>query len=188
MYVLAGRSAAGKNAVADELIKRGHRRCVTYTSRPMRSGEIDGVDYYFVTDEKFSELMEESFFAEYISYDTVNGKWWYGTAATDFEEEDDDDKKFIILTPEGIRQAELVLGNKPKVIYVFANRRTILERLRKRGDDPDEVVRRIKQDEEDFKGFEMIADRIVYNNYDNTIEEVADKIENYLNVVRSQNV
>lgn len=178
MYVLAGRSAAGKNAVADELIKRGHRRCITYTTRPMRPGEVDGVDYHFIAEDKFLELKEDGYFAEYISYDTVKGTWWYGTAATEFE--DDDDKKFIILTPEGIRQVELIVGSKPKTIYVFANRKTILERLKNRGDDPNEVARRIEQDEIDFKGFEMIADKIFYNNLDNTIEEVADKIEKYL--------
>lgn len=178
MYVLTGRSCAGKNAVAEELIKRGHRRCITYTTRPMRNGEENGVDYHFVTDEKFAELKEENFFAEYISYNTVNGIWWYGTAANEFE--DDDDKKFIILTPEGVRQVELVTGSRPKTIYIFANRKTIKERLKNRGDDPNEALRRIEQDEQDFKGFEMVADKIFYNNLDSNIDEIADKIETYL--------
>lgn len=178
MYVLAGRSAAGKNAVADELTKRGHKRCVTYTSRPQRPGEQNGVDYHFVTDEEFQLLMKENYFAEYISYDTVHGKWWYGTAATEFE--DDNDKKFIILTPEGVRQVEQITGIRPKTIYIFANNKTVIERLKKRGDDPAEVERRMKQDMIDFNGFEMVADKIFYNNSDNTVSEVADKIESFL--------
>lgn len=178
MYVLAGRSCAGKNAVAEELIKRGHKRCITYTSRPMRPGEVDGVDYHFVSDEKFSELREKGFFAEYIDYDTVYGKWWYGTAATEFE--DDDLKKFIILTPDGISQVENILGKRPKTIYIFANRKTILERLKNRGDNPEEAARRIEQDEVDFKGFETVADKIFYNNLDSDLSEVADKIEAFI--------
>lgn len=180
MYCIAGKSAAGKNAVAEELIKRGHKRCVTWTTRPPREKEVDGVDYHFVSVEKFKELIEENFFAEYISYNTVVGEWWYGTAAKDFE--DDDDKKFIILTPEGINQVEKVMGERPKTIYIFANRRTILDRLDRRGDDPDEIKRRMERDEIDFKGFEQVANRIFYNNAGDDIKEIADKIERYLGI------
>lgn len=184
MYILAGRSCSGKNAVAEELIKRGHKRCITYTSRPMRQGEVDGVDYHFISDSDFIRLKNEGFFAEYISYDTTHGIWWYGTAASDFK--DDDNKKFIILTPEGIKQVEKIVEKKPKIIYLFANNATVYKRLKDRGDNPEEAERRMKQDAIDFKGFEMIADKIVYNNTDSNIIDVVDKVEKYVRIMQNR--
>lgn len=178
MFVIAGWTCSGKDTVAKELIRRGYTKCTTYTTRPMRPGEIDGVTYHFVTEEKFQELKDSGFLAEYASYDTVEGKWWYGTAASDFQ--DDNDKKFIILNPAGVSQVTNILGSKPKTIYVFANRKTINERLEKRGDKIEEAKRRIEADAADFKGFELIADKIFYNNTGTEISDVADRIDNYI--------
>jgi guanylate kinase len=57
--VLSGPSGAGKDAVLDELARRGHRfhRVVTCTTRPPRDTEHDGVDYHFVTDAEFDDLI-----------------------------------------------------------------------------------------------------------------------------------
>jgi guanylate kinase len=57
--VLSGPSGAGKDAVLDELARRGHRfhRVVTCTTRPPREGEREGVDYFFVDDAAFDRLI-----------------------------------------------------------------------------------------------------------------------------------
>ena len=57
--VLSGPSGAGKDAVLDEMARRGHRfhRVVTCTTRAPRDGEHDGVDYFFVTDAQFDALI-----------------------------------------------------------------------------------------------------------------------------------
>jgi guanylate kinase len=59
LVVLSGPSGAGKDAVLDELARRGHRfhRVVTCTTRPPRDNEVDGVDYFFVSDAEFDELI-----------------------------------------------------------------------------------------------------------------------------------
>lgn len=181
MFVIAGKSCSGKNAIARELIKRGYKQCITYTTRPIRKGETDGIDYHFISVERFQELIDEGFFAEYKVYETEFGKWYYGSAAHDFE--DDDCKKFVILTPEGIRDVKSNTGLNPKVLYIFANLETIKKRLLKRGDNVDEAMRRIEKDMEDFRGFEMEADRIIYNHDGYDIKGVVDKIEMALSVV-----
>ncbi len=58
--VLSGPSGAGKDAVLDELARRGHRfhRVVTATTRPPRDHERDGVDYFFVSDADFDRLIK----------------------------------------------------------------------------------------------------------------------------------
>lgn len=60
LVVLSGPSGAGKDAVLDELARRGHRfhRVVTCTTRPPRDSERHGVDYFFVSDAEFDALVE----------------------------------------------------------------------------------------------------------------------------------
>jgi guanylate kinase len=59
LVVVSGPSGVGKDAILDELSQRGHRfhRVVTCTTRQPRAGERDGVDYHFVTDAEFDELI-----------------------------------------------------------------------------------------------------------------------------------
>jgi guanylate kinase len=60
LVVLSGPSGVGKDAVLDELARRGHRfhRVVTCTTRARRDFEADGVDYHFVSDSEFDRLIE----------------------------------------------------------------------------------------------------------------------------------
>lgn len=60
LVVLSGPSGAGKDSMLDELERRGHRfhRVVTCTARPPRDGEQDGIDYHFVTDTEFDDLIK----------------------------------------------------------------------------------------------------------------------------------
>ena len=65
-------------------------------------------------------------------------------------------------------------------IYVYANNKTIRKRLSKRGDKKEESERRIKRDNEEFKGAEFLADRIFYNNDGKDIKVLVDEICKYL--------
>jgi guanylate kinase len=60
LVVLSGPSGAGKDAVLDEMARRGHHfhRVITCTTRPPRAGEREGVDYHFVGDAEFDRLIE----------------------------------------------------------------------------------------------------------------------------------
>lgn len=177
MFIIVGKTCSGKNRVALELTKRGYKRCITYTTRPVREKEKQDVDYHFITDEEFKRMEKDGFFAETKAYSTVLGEWHYGSAIEDYK---DDDNLFIILTPDGVANIESKLSFAPKIIYLYANNRTIEERLKARGDNAKEAKRRIVSDNADFKGFDWIADRIVYNNLSNNIVEVANKIEAFL--------
>ena len=65
MIVLIGKSCSGKDSVAKILFFMGYTRVVTCTTRPMRTGEIDGVDYYFISQDEFMKMIEKRDFAEY---------------------------------------------------------------------------------------------------------------------------
>jgi guanylate kinase len=75
LYVVMGRSAVGKSTIERLLEKSGEfRRIVSYTSRAKRDGEVDGIDYNYVSKEKFADMLASDEFLEHAEY---NG-WFYG--------------------------------------------------------------------------------------------------------------
>ena len=172
---LIGKSASGKTFVRDKLVKEhGYKSLITFTSRPLRKGEKQDITYHFISQEDFGQKIEEGFFAEWKKYDTEQDVWYYGTALTDCYDADDD--TVAILTPDGVRDLQAI-EIPMVVIYLYSNLNTIKQRLSIRGDNPKEVERRMKADIKDFNGAEMLADRIVYNNLSDDIEDAISNVD-----------
>lgn len=177
--ILVGKTCSGKTTIANELINSyKFKRIITYTTRPVRKSEKDGTDYHFISLEEFNKKVKEGFFAEWKSYTTTEGVWFYGTALEDLKNADED--TIVILTPNGYRDIKNKLKNKFKCIYVYANNETIKKRLIGRGDDENEARRRLEHDNEDFKDFEYEADKIFYNNDGTNINTVVERILNFV--------
>lgn len=175
--IIFGKTASGKSRIVDELAKQGYKKIVTTTTRPARKSEVDGVDYNFITDEEFKQLINTRYFAEWKKYDTAEGVWYYGSPLDEISRSDN--KSIVILTPDGYRDIKDELDDHI-AIYIYANNKTIRSRLSKRGDKKEEADRRIKQDNKDFKDAEFLADRIFYNNEDKDISDLVDEICKYL--------
>ena len=174
MLILMGKTASGKNLVRDQLVEKYHfSPIITYTTRPMRKGEKQDVTYHFISTDEFIEKINNGFFAEWKDYVTNDGIWYYGTALDDCMNASD--KDVIILTPDGVRDLKNNDVNLI-VVYLYSNLKTIRHRLKFRGDDEKEVERRISSDIKDFKDAEMLADRIVYNNLNDNIDNVVENI------------
>lgn len=174
ILVICGKTASGKNLVRDILVEKyNYNPIVTYTSRPPRKGEKQDVTYHFISTDEFIEKINNGFFAEWKKYDTEQGIWYYGTALDDCMNASD--KDVIILTPDGVRDLK---SNDVNLIavYLYSNLKTIRHRLEFRGDDLKEVERRIPSDIKDFKDAEMLADRIVYNNLNDNIDNVVENV------------
>lgn len=174
MLIIMGKSASGKNTVRDILVEKyGFRPIITYTSRPMREGEVSDVTYHYISENDFLQKIESGFFAEWKKYDVDGEVWYYGTSKKDLENADEN--TVIILTPDGIRNI-LNTGITTTVIYLYSNLSTIKMRLQVRKDKNDKAEERIKRDLKDFKNAEVLADRIIYNNFDNNINDVVDNV------------
>ena len=145
-----------------------------YTTRPMRKGEKQDVTYHFISEDDFKEKIYETFFAEWKSYNTEFGTWYYGVSLDDIL--DADEKTVIILTPDGYDNIMKYLKTPHKSVYIYANSSAIQKRLMKRGDDKEEAKRRMAQDAIDFKDIERKVDKIFYNNMNSNIEDIIDKI------------
>lgn len=181
--ILIGKTCAGKDLIAKNLaIKHGFQRVVTYTTRPRRNGEKEGIDYHFITEDEFLEKINEGFFAEYRSYNASGGKWYYGSSIESYESIKDDENYIVILNPDGYRNFLERVFVKHKSFYIYANNRTIVNRLKKRKDKNDSIQRRIKSDDEDFRGLEGKVHKVIYNNDELNINEVVGNILQHMEV------
>lgn len=168
IYCIIGHSASGKSTIERKLDSLGIPRIISYTTRPPRKGEKDGVDYHFITINKFAELHDAGFFAEEAKY----RDWLYGLSIDGvlYKEKD----YVVAVTPKGYYELLEEVGDEYiKAFFIQVHERDRLIRLAQRGDDVDEIIRRIQVDREDFKEFEFIADYVINNkNLDDSVDLV----------------
>lgn len=180
MIILMGKSASGKDTVVRKLIEqKEYKRIITWTTRPMRPGEEDGVTYHYTSEDDFKKKINEGFFVEWKKYETVKGTWYYGTALDDIMKARNDDYSVIILTKDGLEKLNSfcshLVGINLLSVYLDVDTKVIKQRLLKRGDDKKEAARRIKYDKKDFKGIENMVDVVIENNH-RDIQEVVNMI------------
>lgn len=162
MLILTGKSCSGKDSLSEELIKLGYKQIVTYTSRPMRPNEIDGVTYHYLKLEDFLHKAKEGFFLETKPYSVVDGIWYYGSSLESYHNADEN--TLCILTPSGI---EKLKENNISYIgfYINVSDETIKKRQKQRKDKPKEAERRFNSDKIDFAGVEELIDFTINNEY-----------------------
>lgn len=159
MIILLGKTCSGKDTIRKELIKLGYEPVITYTTRPIRDGEIDGVTYHFISKEEFLQKELEGFFAETTSYNVATGEtWYYGSAIEDLTK-----NKVIIANPDGVKKFKQFLDLNPIVFFLSVEEEDILNRLKLRGDNTDEALRRLKADESDFLDIDKYVDFSIKN-------------------------
>ena len=174
MIVLVGESASGKSSIEKYFVDNyGYNKIVSYTTRPPRDGEINGVDYHFIDKSQFRRLKEQDFFAETAVY----RDWYYGVAKKDCT-----DDKVAVLTPHGLRQVSKIKDINVTSFYINVPRRDRLIKILQRGDDIEESYRRNLSDVGMFDGIRDEVDYVIHNHgYSKSIEEIAKEILYCLN-------
>lgn len=80
LFCIMGKSASGKDTIFKRLVKDREldlKTVVSYTTRPMREGEREGVEYHFVSPQMLGDFREEGRVIECRDYHTVHGLWSY---------------------------------------------------------------------------------------------------------------
>lgn len=182
IYIVIGKSAAGKNKVA-QLIKENVasiKPVVTTTSRPMREGERQDVDYHFVSKDEFLNKVAAEEFIEYVSNKTVySGQpvvWYYGTTKDAINPDED---CVVIVDPDGADSLIYEFGrDKCKVILVDARDRVRCKRAMKRSTvSMSEWQRRVEEDNAKFSRVGFCYDCVIDNNENVSDEVLWNKIE-----------
>ncbi len=168
MIILVGASASGKTEVSKLLCaKYGFQKAITHTTRAPRKGEVNGVDYFFVTKEKFLELLTSCFFVEHTFY----GGNYYGCGKDQISE-----NKVVVVDPNGLKSF-LALHN-PRVVTFFleASREEREERMRYRGDKEELIQKRLAFDEVEFSKGRIAKTDFVIPTSGRKLEEIAQEV------------
>lgn len=173
MIAIIGESASGKSTLQKMLIKDDpkYKKVVTYTTRPMRDGEVDGVDYHFISQPTFDEFVKRDFFVEHEIY----RDWCYGIAKADCK----DKNAVAVLTPAGMRALKR-LGFDITSIYLYVDRRSRLINILARGDNIDEAYRRnlsdVGQFDEVIKEVDYVIDNTAFHMDENQVLKCLEEI------------
>lgn len=155
---LMGKSAAGKDTIFKELLAEkelGLKRIVPYTTRPIREGEHNGVEYFFTEEANFKRLQEDGKVIEARAYHTCHGLWRYFTV-DDSQFEDENQDYLIIGTLEAYRKLQDYFGRDrllPVMIELEDGLRLQRALDREKGQEQpkyEEMCRRFLADNEDF--------------------------------------
>ena len=176
IIVVSGFSGAGKGTLMKELIRRydNYALSVSATTRNPRPGEVNGREYFFVSNEEFEKLIEENGLIEHAGY----VDHYYGTPRK-FVEDKLSQGKDVILEIE-IQGALQIKEQYPDAVLLFVMPPSVAElekRLRGRGTETEEVIlQRLKRAREESVGIEKY-DYLVIND---DLEKCTERLHNII--------
>ncbi len=142
VYIISAPSGSGKSTLVNELLKLVPSLdfSISYTTRAARGSEQNGKEYHFVSRQEFEQMIRDDEFLEHAS---VYGTDYYGTARRFLREAGK--KGHDLLLDIDVQGAAQIKQKLPEAISIFVlppDRKTLEWRLRKRGEDSDEVINR----------------------------------------------
>lgn len=167
IFYMMGKSSSGKDTLYKEVKDRVEELCTVtlYTTRPIRAGETEGSEYFFVNEEACEKLCSEGKVIELRSYNTIHGVWKYFTVHDD--QIDIKNKSYLMIgTLESYQKMCDYFGRDiMKPIYVQVNDGIRLKRALEREErqsDPKymEMCRRFLADAQDFSEEKLEEARI----------------------------
>ena len=190
IYCIMGKSSTGKDTIYRELLKRkdlGLKRVVTYTTRPIRGNETDGVEYHFTDEANEERLRSEGKIVESRSYETMHGRWAYFTV-DDGQVEKDGDYLLIGTLESYLSLRDHYKDMRVEPIYIYVEDGIRLDRAlsrEKRQPEPKyrEMCRRYLADCDDFSEEKLAAagvtDDHIFENHsvEGTVAAISSFIE-----------
>src|SRR5918911_589844 len=184
VFVLSGPAGVGKDAVLARLLERGVKigRVVTAITRPPRPSEVEGRDYYFVSRERFMEMIAAGELLEWADYvGSPRGAPIWSLKRTLRRGRD----AILKIDVDGARQ---VRARLPQAITIFLeppNLQTLLQRMAVRGhDDPAEMERRLRRAEEELAVGPSYDYRVV--NREGELERAVDEVAGIIAAERAR--
>ncbi len=178
LFIVSAPSGAGKTSLCKEVLARINQKAkrplkwsCSYTTRPPREGERHGVDYFFVSDEEFEEMVKKGEFAEWA---WVHGHR-YGTSIKYLKQAEEQGIDLLLeIDCQGARQLR---EKYKKGCYIFIlppSLKELRRRLKGRGTEPQEVIeKRIQRAKQEVEEYELY-DYIIIND---DFKQASDQLE-----------
>lgn len=195
IYIM-GKSASGKDTIYKKIKEQINvKTYVLYTTRPIRTGEQEGVDYHYVSDEQMLKFKQEGKVIESRTYQTVKGPWTYATIADEQLEQNGD--ILTVGTLESYNKIKEYYEDKKSIkllpVYITIDederrKRAIKRENKQENPNYEEVERRLKADNIDFSEENLkkagIGQNQTFENYD--LDKCLESILTYIQKEREK--
>lgn len=177
IIVISAPSGAGKGTVIAELLKNDNKSrwlSVSATSRGMREGEKEGVNYYYLTEDEFKQKIDEDYFLEYTNY----AGNFYGTPKEYIKNHLE--KGIDVILEIEIEGATNIKKLIPEALFIFImppSLKDLIKRLKKRGTESNDKI--IKRFHEAYKEINEVT-KYNYVVVNDKLEETVDTIESII--------
>ena len=151
LVILSSPSGVGKTTLTKKIQQKysSFKISVSHTTRPPRSNEVEGVDYFFISKDKFKEFIKENYFYEHAKI----FENYYGTLKKNVDEILKNNDLIFDIDWQGTKQLSKFQNlNLIKIYLITENKEELKKRLIKRNQNsPDEIEKRFNSFEEDIK-------------------------------------
>lgn len=172
LFIVAAPSGGGKTSLVNALIASTNNllESVSHTTRPARTGEVDGQDYHFVSAEAFNTLREEGTFLEHAEVFTHQ----YGTSRTWVEEKLHAGIDVILEVDwQGARQIKALYADAIGIFILPPSLEILEKRLRARGQDAKDVIeRRLQEAQTEMSHYNEFDYLIINDEFDEALIEL----------------
>lgn len=169
--LLVGSSASGKDAIAHELVRKGYKQLLSYTTRPKRAGEND--THIFITDDEVDQYKNDM-----VAYTQI-GQYQYFATRQQLEESD-----LYVIDPVGVKYLKKIVKDiKFITIHISLPEEIRFQRAIRRGDKKGDIIKRFIDESERFKDF-VVNGEYDYSitNYD--LEKTVDVVKSIIELER----
>lgn len=172
LYIVSAPSGAGKTSLIKALIERNPDISVTvsHTTREMRPGEEDGVNYHFIDKDRFQEMISNNAFLEHARvFDN-----FYGTSKQSVENQMNAGSDVILeIDWQGARQIKELMPEHTSIFILPPSRSALQERLTNRGQDSDDIINRRMQDAiSEISHYDEYDYLVINDNFDQALDEL----------------
>lgn len=145
LIIISGPTCAGKGTIIRHLLQKHDEMTlsISYTSRPMRGGEVNGLDYYFVSREQFEEKIKNNDFLEYAK---VRYGEYFGTPKQEIEETLESGKDVILeIDVQGAKQVKKLFPETILIFILAPSFQELKRRIKARGlENNEQIIDRFK--------------------------------------------
>ena len=172
LIIITGPSGVGKGTVVKELLDRNKDiwLSISATTRNPRIGEKDGENYYFISDEKFKDMIDKKEFLEWAQF----AGNYYGTPLSTVNEKIE--KGFIVLLEIEVEGAKQIKEKFPEALSIFLlppSKAELEKRIRNRGTEKEEAIdRRLSRANYEIASSDQFDFVLTNHDVDETVKEV----------------
>ena len=172
LIIITGPSGVGKGTVVKELLdrKKDIWLSISATTRNPRIGEKDGENYYFISDERFKDMIDKKEFLEWAQF----AGNYYGTPLSTVNEKIE--KGFIVLLEIEVEGAKQIKEKFPEALSIFLlppSKEELEKRIRNRGTEKEEAIdRRLSRADYEIASSDEFDFVLTNHDVDETVKEV----------------